>query len=152
MTEAKAFRRPSRIEALFNRLMGKLVALGMGPGYMRVLDVRGRKSGRVFSTPVNLLDLDSAQYLVAPRGNTHWVRNARVSGRVRLRRGRSSSNYRVEEIPRQERPDVLKEYLNRYAREVQRYFSVEDGADREAFLAIAAEHPAFRLRVTDESV
>jgi hypothetical protein len=45
MTEAKVFRRPSRIEALFNRLMGKLVALGMGPGYMRVLDVRGRKPG-----------------------------------------------------------------------------------------------------------
>jgi hypothetical protein len=69
-----------------------------------------------------------------------------------LRRGRSSSNYRVEEIPRQERPEVLKEYLKKYAREVQRYFSVDAGADREAFLAIAAEHPAFRLRVTDESV
>ncbi len=152
MMKVKAFQRPSRIEAIFNRLLGKLVALGMGPEYMRVLDVRGRKSGRVLSTPVNLLELNGVQYLVAPRGNTHWVRNARVSGRVRLRRGRSSSNYRVEEIPRQERPDVLKEYLKKYAREVQRYFSVEPGADRETFLAIAAEHPVFRLHVTDEAV
>ena len=106
MTEAKAFQRPSRIEALFNRLMGKLVAIGLGPGYMRVLDVRGRKSGRLFSTPVNLLELDGAQYLVAPRGNTQWVRNARAAGRVGLRRGSSSSSYRVEEIPLQESPDV----------------------------------------------
>jgi hypothetical protein len=69
-----------------------------------------------------------------------------------LRRGRRSFNYRVEEIPRQDRPNVLKEYLKKYTREVQRYFSVEAGADREAFLAIAAEHPAFRLCVTDEAI
>lgn len=73
-------RRTSRIEALFDRVIGKLVALGMGPTYMRVLDVRGRKSGRVFSTPVNLLELGGVQYLVAPRGNTHWVRNVRATG------------------------------------------------------------------------
>ena len=152
MTEAKAFQRPNRIEALFNRLMGKLVAIGLGPGYMRVLDVRGRKSGRVFSTPVNLLELDGAQYLVAPRGNTHWVRNARAAGRVRLRRGSSSSSYRVDEIPPGESPDVLKAYLSAYAREVQRYFSVGNGAEREAFLAVAAEHPVFRLHVTDEAL
>ncbi len=148
----KPFQRPSRIEALFNRLIGKLVALRIGPKYMRVLDIRGRKSGHVFSTPVNLLELGGVQYLVAPRGNTHWVRNARAAGQVRLRRGRRSFNYRVEEIPDPDRPDVLKEYLNRYAREVQRYFSVENGADREAFLAVAAEHPVFRLHVTDEAV
>ena len=148
----KAFQRPSRIEALFNRLIGKLVALGIGPKYMRVLDVRGRKSGHVFSTPVNLLELDGVQYLVAPRGNTHWVRNARAAGQIRLRRGRRSFNYRVEEIPDPDRPDVLKDYLNRYAREVQRYFSVKNGADREAFLAVAAEHPVFRLHFTDETV
>ena len=152
MTEAKAFQRPSRIEALFNRLMGRLVAIGLGPGYMRVLDVRGRKSGRVLSTPVNLLELDGAQYLVAPRGNTNWVRNARAAGRVKLRRGSSSFNYRVEEIPPEERPDVLKAYLSAYAREVRRYFSVQDGADREAFLAASAKHPLFRLHVTDETV
>ena len=152
VTEVETFQRPSRIETLFNRLLGRLVALGTGPGYMRVLDVRGRKSGRLFSTPVNLLELNGVQYLVAPRGTTSWVRNARVAGRIRLRRGRRSFNYRVEEIPAQERPDVLKEYLRKYTREVQRYFSVESGADREAFLAVAAEHPVFRLRVTDEAV
>ena len=82
MTEVKAFQQPNRIEALFNRLMGKLVALGMGPEYMRVLDVRRRKSGRRFSAAVNVLELNGVQYLVDPRGIIHWVRNARTANRV----------------------------------------------------------------------
>jgi hypothetical protein len=154
MTEAKVFRRPSRIEALFNRLMGKLVALGMGPGYMRVLDVRGRKPGassRPKSTFSRWTALSISWRLVeTPSG--YEMPGPRAAGRVGLRRGSSSSSYRVEEIPPQESPDVLKAYLSTYVREVQRCFSVEDGADREAFLAVAAEHPVFKLHATDEAV
>ena len=46
----------------------------------RVLVVRGRTSGEPRSNPVNLLELDGERYLVAPRGNTQWVRNARAAG------------------------------------------------------------------------
>lgn len=45
-----------------------------------MLRVRGRKTGEVRETPVNLLTLDGARYLVAPRGVTQWVRNLRVAG------------------------------------------------------------------------
>lgn len=145
MAAEEVFQRPSRIEALFNRLVGKLVALGMGPAYMRVLDVRGRKSGRILSTPVNILELNGVLYLVAPRGNTHWVRNARAAGRIRLRRGRSKVDYRVEEIPSQDRPDILREYLQRYRSTVQGYFSINADADRKAFEAVAERHPVFKL-------
>lgn len=145
MTEKESFQRPSSIEAFFNRVMGKLVAMGMGPGYMRVLEVRGRKSGRLFSTPVNLLELNGVLYLVAPRGNTQWARNARVARRVGLRRGATRVHYQVEEIPSQDRPDILREYLRRYRREVQRYFSVDANAGREAFAAVADRYPVFKL-------
>jgi deazaflavin-dependent oxidoreductase (nitroreductase family) len=150
MAEEKTFQRPGRIEALFNRLVGKLVALGVGPEYMRVLDVRGRKSGRIISTPVNILELNGVLYLVAPRGNTHWARNARAAGRIRLRRGRSKVDYQVEEIPSQDRPDVLREYLQRYRAAVQRYFSVNADADQKAFEAVAESHPVFRLTTLSE--
>ena len=43
----------------------------------RELRVRGRTSGEWRTTPVNLLTLDGEQYLVAPRGETQWVRNLR---------------------------------------------------------------------------
>ncbi len=49
-----------------------------------MLEVRGRSSGQPRRTPVNLLTLDGVRYLVAPRGETQWVRNLRASGEGRL--------------------------------------------------------------------
>ena len=59
--------KPSAAAAIFNRVFGFLVGLGIGPRYMRLLQVRGRKTGRVYSTPVNLLEV---------RGNPTWSRPA----------------------------------------------------------------------------
>jgi hypothetical protein len=42
-----AFRAPSAMEALFNRAFGLVIALGFGPAYIYLLEVRGRKSGPV---------------------------------------------------------------------------------------------------------
>jgi deazaflavin-dependent oxidoreductase (nitroreductase family) len=53
----------------------------------RVLAVKGRKSGEWRTTPVNPLRVDGVRYLVAPRGNTQWVRNLRVVGTGELRVG-----------------------------------------------------------------
>jgi deazaflavin-dependent oxidoreductase (nitroreductase family) len=152
MTDEVHFQKPSTVEAWVNRFIGFLVAHGMGPSSMRVLDVRGRKTGRVISTPVNLLEVDGTDYLVAPRGTTHWVRNARASGRVSLRRGRDRHTYRLEELPPDDRPKILQSYLKTYVREVQRYFTVKDGSELDAFRAIADKHPVFRLHETDEAL
>ena len=152
MTDEVHYQRPSAMATWLNRFIGFLVAHGMGPSYMRVLDVRGRKTGRVISTPVNILAVDGVDYLVAPRGVTHWVRNARVSGRVSLRRGRDRHTYRLEELPPEARPSILKAYLTTYAREVQQYFTVKDGSELAAFRAIADKHPVFRLHETDEAL
>jgi hypothetical protein len=75
------FLEPKPVEKLFNRLFGFLVGLGFGLEHNYLLQVRGRKSGRVYSTPVNVLDVAGKRYLVAPRGRTQWVRNAEAVGR-----------------------------------------------------------------------
>ena len=75
-----SFQKPSAIERLFNRVFGFLVGLGLGLSHKYLLQVRGRKTGRLYSTPVNLLSVDGERYLVAPRGEAHWVRNARAAG------------------------------------------------------------------------
>src|SRR6266481_3052195 len=72
-----AFRKPSAVEAFFNRAFGFPVGLGIAPGYMRLLQVRGRKTGRSYSSPVNLLQVDGKAYLVAPRGRTQCRSNRR---------------------------------------------------------------------------
>lgn len=46
--------------------------------------VRGRISGQIRETPVNLLTFDGHRYLVAPRGVTQWVRNLRSAQETAL--------------------------------------------------------------------
>jgi hypothetical protein len=62
------YERPSRFERALNRAIGALVRLGIGLPHMRVLEVRGRKSGKLYALPVDLLADQGKLYLVAPRG------------------------------------------------------------------------------------
>ena len=75
------YNRPNFVEHLFNRLFGVLVGLGLGLPHNYLLVVRGRKSGRSYSTPVNVLSYSGKRFLIAGRGYTPWVRNALASGR-----------------------------------------------------------------------
>jgi deazaflavin-dependent oxidoreductase (nitroreductase family) len=139
------FLEPKPIEKIFNRAFGYLVGLGIGPGYMYVLQVRGRKSGRLYETPVNMLDVDGKRYLVAPRGRTQWVRNAEATGEITLKKGRSRQRYRLRPIPDEEKPPLLKLYLESFVTAVQRYFSVKAGSAPEAFREVAPNYPVFEL-------
>ena len=143
--QSRAFARPSPVERLFNRGVGALVRLGVGPAHMHVLEVRGRKTGKLYSLPVDLLLEEGKQYLVAPRGHTQWVRNAEVNGQVTLRRGGRSRRYRLRALSDAEKPPILKAYLDRFRREVQRFFPVPAGSSSEAFIPIAQRYPAFEL-------
>ena len=138
--------KPTSAERFFNRLMGFLVGYGLGPRYMRLLQVRGRKSGRIFTTPVNLVVLDGRRFLVAARGDTAWSRNARASGEVTLKRGANLDRCRVVEIPDGDKPQVLKAFLDTYASQVQRFFPVEAGSPVEAFREMAPRAPVFELQ------
>jgi len=126
-------------------MFGWLVGLGLGFSYNYLLQVRGRKSGRVYSTPIDLLQLGGKRFLVAPRGRTQWVRNAEAAGEVTLKKGSSRQHFRLRPIPDQEKPEILKAYLDRFRKEVQRYFPVAAGAPAEAFREVAASYPAFEL-------
>ena len=139
------FLRPSPVERLFNSLFGLLVGLGLGLRHNYLLQVTGRRTGRLYSTPVNILDCGERRFLVAPRGETQWVRNARSSGMVWLKRGRTRQSYRVRELADAEKPRLLKTYLDRFSTTVQRYFPVQAGAPPEAFTDLAPRYPVFEL-------
>jgi deazaflavin-dependent oxidoreductase (nitroreductase family) len=145
MDTPQAFEQPSPIERLFNRAIGALVRLGIGLPNMRVLEVRGRRSGRLFSLPVDLLAEGGRLYLVAPRGRAQWVRNAEAAGSVTLRRGGRADRYRLRALADTEKPPVLKAYLDRFHREVQRFFPLPAGSPVDAFVPLAPRYPAFEL-------
>jgi deazaflavin-dependent oxidoreductase (nitroreductase family) len=140
-----AFREPTAFEKVFNRTFGFLIGLGVGPAHIYLLQVRGRKSGKLFSTPVDLLDLQGKRYLVAPRGRTQWVRNAEAAGEIVLKKGSKRLNFRLRALSNAEKLPILKAYLDSYKREVQRYFTVAAGSPPEAFAGVASSYPAFEL-------
>jgi deazaflavin-dependent oxidoreductase (nitroreductase family) len=145
MTTETKFLAPTAFERIFNRTFGFFVGLGLAPSHMFLLEVRGRKSGKIYRTPVDLLEFGGKQFLVAPRGRTQWVRNAEAAGEVALKRGGQRRTYRLRPIAAPERPPYLKAYLDRFKAEVQRYFSIPAGSPAEAFAAVADDYPVYEL-------
>lgn len=143
--QAPTFQAPTTVERIFNSVFGFLIGIGLGPSSKYLLQVRGRKSGKLFSTPINLLEIGRKRYLVAPRGQTQWVRNAEAANEVTLKKGSSRSKFRLRALQGQEKLEVLKAYLDKFPREVQTYFSVRAGSPVEAFAGVADNYPAFEL-------
>jgi deazaflavin-dependent oxidoreductase (nitroreductase family) len=145
VAQAQHFLRPSLAERVFNRIFGIAIGFGLGLGHNYVVEVRGRKSGRIFSAPIDLLEFEGRRYLVAPRGETNWVRNARAAGRVALRKGRRREEFAVREVAPAQRPQLLKAYLDRFALTVQRYFPLPPESSASEFAPIAERYPVFEL-------
>jgi deazaflavin-dependent oxidoreductase (nitroreductase family) len=131
--------RPTRFDVAFNGLARRLVRVGVSFWGARELRVVGRRSGEVRSTVVNLLELDGERFIVAPRGETQWVRNLRAAGGAGdLRTGRRAEAFVAEEVVDDDaKGPVLAAYLDRWAFEVRRFFA--DGTEPAAF-------PVFRIR------
>jgi hypothetical protein len=132
-------------------MLAVLVRIGLVRSHFYVLEVRGRKSGRTISLPVDPLDLEGRCYLVCARGNTNWVRNARAAGEIVLVRAMRRRHYAVRELPPAMRPPVLKAYLDRFASEVQRFFPIPKGSPVELFNDLAPRYPVFALQPLDEA-
>jgi deazaflavin-dependent oxidoreductase (nitroreductase family) len=112
----------------------------------RMLYVRGRKSGDWRRTPVNPLTYEGARYLVAPRGETQWVRNIRASGGGELQLGSKREPFLVQELPDEEKPGLLRAYLKLWAWETGQFFQgVKHDSPDEEVERIAPLHPVFRI-------
>src|SRR4030095_37960 len=147
----RRFLRVGFVDRQANRLLDVLARRGMGADHTHRLEVEGRKSGKRYSTPVNLMRRNGRPYLVAPRGWTEWVKNALAAGRVRLSRGRSVQEFEVRLVPEPERPPILKDYLERYRGAVQRFFDVPAGSPVQAFEALVEDYPVLELVPAGES-
>ncbi|HUZ20775.1 MAG TPA: nitroreductase/quinone reductase family protein [Acidimicrobiales bacterium] len=132
---------------VFNALVRTLIRLGVGVLGARELRVRGRRSGEWRSTPVNLMVFEGERYLVAPRGETQWVRNLRTATEGELRIGRRAEAFSAEELADDAKPPLLRAYLKRWKFEVGAFFSGAGGdASDEELRRIAPGHPVFRLQ------
>jgi deazaflavin-dependent oxidoreductase (nitroreductase family) len=132
---------------VFNPAVAALTRAGISVWGSRELRVRGRTSGEWRATPVNLLTHEAIRYLVAPRGETQWVRNLRAAGEGELRVGRRIESFRATEISDADKPPILRAYLKRWKLEVGVFFSgVSATSPDEDVRRIAPDHPVFRIQ------
>jgi deazaflavin-dependent oxidoreductase (nitroreductase family) len=127
-----------------NRIIRALLWFGVGPSHTYLLTVRGRKSGKPYSTPVTLVEENGQRWLVSPYGEVGWVRNARATREVTLSRGRRSESVNIVELPPPEAAPVLKKYLAQLP-VVRPFFDVTPRSDLADFVGEAPRHPVFRV-------
>jgi deazaflavin-dependent oxidoreductase (nitroreductase family) len=130
---------------LGNSLVAPLARLGLAGRRTHILTVPGRKTGRRYSTPVQLLFHDGQRWLVAPYGERSWVKNARAAGTVELTRARRTEKVLAAEVDAETAAPVLREYV-RKTPVTRAYFDARPDSPLEAFAAEAARHPVFLLR------
>ena len=141
--EPRPYRR-SAWRRVLNGLVRPLARLGLAGRSTYVLTVRGRTSGKLWSTPVSIVEHGGERWLVAPYGERNWVKNARAAGSVELQRGRRSDRLAVEEVDAGGAVPVLREYYRRF-RVTRPFFDVTLDSSDDDWLAEAPRHPAFRL-------
>ena len=135
---------------LFNGAVVWLTRAGVSVRGSRELRVRGRKSGEWRKNPVNLLNHEGRQYLVAPRGRTQWVRNLQAAGTGELRVGRRVESFRGVEVADDQKVDILRDYLRHWKMEVGVFFDgVGPDASDDEIAAIAPGYPVFLVEAVD---
>jgi hypothetical protein len=134
---------PRIIDPLTRFAVGRL---GLDHDGVRVLEIKGRMSGIWRATPVRVLELDGHPYLVAPQGQTQWVRNLRVMRRGRLRLGGRVTEFEAAELADESKVPVLRAYFRRWWPQTASLTSLTapDAPDAEVMRA-APLHPTFRV-------
>lgn len=130
-----------------------LLRAGVPMGPLILLTVRGRKTGQLRATPVDLFERDGRSYLVSTHGeeSSNWVRNLRAAGEGVLTRGGNRRAIRVVELTPDAAGPVLKDVVGpRLALPVRgfvlrRTLGVVPGAALDEFLSAARVHPVFEI-------
>jgi deazaflavin-dependent oxidoreductase (nitroreductase family) len=127
-----------------NAVVRPLARVGLTGPRTHLLTVPGRRTGRLWSTPVSIVREGDERWLVAPYGDRNWVRNARAAGWVELRRGRRHERLAVEELAPEDAVPVLRRYYE-LGRVTRPFFTVSLTSSHGEWLAEAPMHPVFRL-------
>jgi deazaflavin-dependent oxidoreductase (nitroreductase family) len=127
-----------------NRIMSLMVRWNIAPSSTYLMTVRGRKTGKPYSTPVTLVERDGTRWLVSPYGQVNWVKNARAAGEVSLSRNGKTETLKIKELSPVESAPILKEYITAVGI-VRPYFEVQPDSPLQDFEAEAPDHPVFLL-------
>ncbi|MCW2688866.1 MAG: hypothetical protein JWR37_3756 [Mycobacterium sp.] len=140
------YEEPNRAARLGNEIIRALAELGISISGTRALRVRGRKTGKRRGVVINLLSVDGKDYVVSPRGNTQWARNARAAGVVELGPRWHSRPIAIAEVADEAKPELLRRYLDRWYWEVKGHVAgLTPQSSEHELRAAAPSIPVFEL-------
>ncbi|HME49826.1 nitroreductase/quinone reductase family protein [Mycobacterium sp.] len=143
---SQRYDRPNMVARAFNEVIRGLAEIGIGIGGTRALRVRGRKTGKRRGVVINLLTVDGQDYVVSPRGDTQWARNARAAGAVELGPRWRTDQVPIAEVADDAKPALLERYLDRWFWQVKGHVAglTPQSSDQE-LRAAAPSIPVFRV-------
>jgi deazaflavin-dependent oxidoreductase (nitroreductase family) len=149
-----AYRPPATWYQRGNRIGVPIIAVGLAPRDAVILEVRGRKSGKLRRLPILRTRYEGDDYLVALAGESQWVRNVRAAGGRAAIRRRRRRGVLLYEVAGEQRPAVIKAYLDGVharsseksaARQTKFYFGLDGTPSLEEIQEIAGYYPVFRI-------
>jgi hypothetical protein len=144
-------RRAGGLAKVLNAVQARLAAAGVGPGWLVVVEITGRRSGKTISFPAVIADYDNGRYLVSMLGeDTNWVRDVRAAGGHAVLRHGGREPVLLQEVDAGRRAPILRSYLQR-APGARAHIPVDYRAPVEAFEPIAAQYPVFRITAAKEA-
>ncbi|MEU8662702.1 nitroreductase/quinone reductase family protein [Actinoplanes philippinensis] len=132
----------------FARFWAVVFAAGLTPRRWITLEVPGRRSGRPTRFPLGMAEWQGDWYLVPMLGgDCNWVRNVRAAGHRAVIRRRGARPCLLTEVPTADRAPILRSFVQQVPG-ARPHVPAERTAPLEAFAAIAAGYPAFRVDFT----
>ncbi|TFV57383.1 DUF385 domain-containing protein [Mycobacterium sp. PS03-16] len=137
---------PGTLARAGNEVVRHLADLGISVAGTQALRVRGRSTGALRAVVVNVLSVDGRDYVVSPRGNTQWARNARAAGTVMVGPRWRRREVGIAEVADADKPPLLRRYLQRWYWEVSNHVGgLTPDSDADELRAAAASIPVFEL-------
>ena len=121
---------------VLTRRLANPMAMRLGRRGVATLTVAGRRTGEPHAVPVIPVEVGGSRYLVAPYGESEWVRNLRAAGKGELSRKGQAEVFQAVEVPAADRASIIARYRQVAGRAVNSYFTKlpDDG-----------DHPVFRI-------
>lgn len=146
MIDPRRSRRGVPAGALDRLLLVVVGRLGVPFRGVWVLEVAGRRTRVRRRVPVIPVTVDGRRHLVAPRGETGWVRNLEAAGTCRLVRGTRRTPWTAERLGPGEAAPVIGAYHAANRRLTGRFFALPDRPSPDDVARVADRHPVFLLR------
>jgi deazaflavin-dependent oxidoreductase (nitroreductase family) len=155
MTIERGYRPPTWVRVHFwNPLARFMIRRGLAPGGeradgsgLRILEVRGRKTGRLYQRPVAVAAVAGRRYIVSLWGESQWARNLRAGPTAQPRLGRRVEPVEADELEGvQEKAALMLAISRQYPYFARGYFKVDPNqVTLEQARELAARYPVFRI-------